>query len=81
MANKYIHRYQIIKRDEDIGIDEGMDYNTIKEAIKAAKTLLKDYESIFIYDKKLRSCRHSFNGLPDNVFSKDVNIKDTIYHW
>lgn len=74
-------RYQIIKKDDDIGIDEGMDYNTIKEAIIEAKKLLKEYQSIFIYDRKSRSCRHAFNGIPDHVFSKNVNIKDTIYHW
>ncbi len=75
-------RYQIVKYADDIGADEGMDFVTMKEAITEAKRLLKDYESIFIYDYKLKSCRHAFNGLPSNrIFANWVNTKNTIYHW
>ena len=74
-------RYQIIKKDSDTGIDEGMDYNTVQEAITEAEKLLNDYESVFIYDKQLNSCLHAFNGLADNIFSKDVNTSNVIYHW
>lgn len=74
-------RYQIIKKDSDTGIDEGMDYNTVQEAITEAEKLLNDYESVFIYDKQLNSCLHAFNGLTDNIFSKDVNTSNVIYHW
>lgn len=74
-------RYQIVKYDYDIGIDEGMEYTTIQEAIIEAKKLLKEYHSIFIYDKVKISCRHAFNGLPDHVFNNDIDIAHTIYHW
>ena len=74
-------RYQIVKYDYDIGDDEGMDYTTIQEAIEAAKSLLKDYESIIIYDHLKRAVRHAFNGIPDRHFSKDVDTTNTIYHW
>lgn len=74
-------RYQIVKYDYDIGIDEGMDYTTIQEAIIEVKKLLKQYHSIFIYDKVKRSCKHAFNGLPDHIFSNDVDTAHTIYHW
>lgn len=74
-------RYQIIKYDYDIGADEGMDYRTMKEAIKAAKKLLIEYHSIFIYDYQKKAVRHAFNGIPDNIFSKDVDTTNTIYHW
>ena len=74
-------RYLIVKYSHDCGSDDGMDYNTMQEAIKAAKTLLKEWESIFIYDYEKRIVRHAFNGIPDSIFNKDVDITHTIYHW
>ena len=74
-------RYLIVKYSSDCGSDDGMDYNTIQEAIKAAKQLLKEWESIFIYDYQKRAVRHAFNGIPDSIFSKDVDVTHTIYHW
>lgn len=76
-----VKRYQIIKCDPDIGVDEGMNYKTIAEAMAAAKELSKEYASIFIYDYKTRSVIHAFNGTPDGVFSKDVDTSRIIYHW
>ncbi len=43
-------KYSIITRSEDNGFDEGIDYNTMNEAKRAAKELLNEgyYETIFI---------------------------------
>ncbi len=75
-------RYQIVTYCYDCGSDDKLEYKTIKEAIKEAKKYLSDgWDKVFIYDRIKRSVRHAFNGVPDGIFSDDVDISHAILHW
>ncbi len=76
-----MNRYQIITYDTDYGDDEKLEYKTIKEALKAVKEYLKEYECAFVYDKKKKTVRHAFNTFPQGHFAPWVNTKECILHF
>lgn len=74
-------RYSVAAFAWDCGADEKGDHDTIGEAIKECRALLRTgWDAAFIYDRKTRSCRHAFNGDPLSVYNERVDMSSTIYH-
>lgn len=71
-------RYIVDAYCDDCGVDAKLDFTTMKEAEKYAKSLLRadadglKWDSAAIYDYKTKTCRAVYNGIPETFYNSDV---------
>lgn len=68
-------RYQVVTWSYDIGSDERMDFTTLAEAVKEAKSYQDSEEYAAVYDRNKKTAFVVFGELHTDVFADWVKVR------